>query len=228
MYASVTDIFFDLDHTLWDFDKNSELAFEKIFAEKNLDINLKEFIEQYIPTNVKYWEQFRKDEITQAELRFGRLKETFDLINYKTDNQSIEELSHLYIQYLPQFNILFDHTIEVLDYLSSKYKLHIITNGFQDVQDKKIDNSFLRKYFKTITNSELAGVKKPNPKIFEYALDWAKTTNRQSVMIGDCLVSDVEGAINVGIQAIFFNPFSIKVDKKVAQINSLKELKEIF
>jgi YjjG family noncanonical pyrimidine nucleotidase len=228
MYSNINHIFFDLDHTLWDFDKNSEFAFERIFNENKIDIDLKDFLHYYIPTNVKYWEMYRKDEITQSELRYGRLKETFDLINYKTDQATIDFFSHQYIEYLPKFTELFEGALETLNYLSSKYHLHIITNGFQDVQDKKMSNSNIKHYFKTITNSEIAGVKKPNPIIFEHALKKASATKEESIMIGDCLEADVAGAINFGMKALFFNSEKVNVDQEIKQINSLIELKTLF
>jgi YjjG family noncanonical pyrimidine nucleotidase len=228
MYSNITHIFFDLDHTLWDFDKNSGFAFERIFNENKIDINLKDFLHYYIPTNVKYWEMYRKDEITQSELRYGRLKETFDLIDYKTDQETIDFFSHQYIEYLPKFTELFDGAIETLDYLSSKYNLHIITNGFQDVQDKKMSNSNIKHYFKTITNSEMAGVKKPNPIIFEHALQKAAAKKEESIMIGDCLEADVGGALNFGMKALFFNSNKIEINQNINQINTLIELKNLL
>jgi YjjG family noncanonical pyrimidine nucleotidase len=228
MYSNITHIFFDLDHTLWDFDKNSGFAFERIFNENKIDINLKDFLHYYIPTNVKYWEMYRKDEITQSELRYGRLKETFDLIDYKTNQETIDFFSHQYIEYLPKFTELFDGAIETLDYLSSKYNLHIITNGFQDVQDKKMSNSNIKHYFKTITNSEMAGVKKPNPIIFEHALQKAAAKKEESIMIGDCLEADVGGALNFGMKALFFNSNKIEINQNINQINTLIELKNLL
>ena len=228
MYSNINHIFFDLDHTLWDFDKNSGFAFERIFNENKIDINLHEFLKHYIPTNVKYWEMYRKDEITQSELRYRRLKETFDLIDYKTDESTINFFSHQYIEYLPKFTELFEGAIETLDYLSKKYKLHIITNGFHEVQDKKMSNSNIKHYFKTITNSEMAGVKKPNPIIFEHALQKASAKKEESIMIGDCLEADVGGALNFGMNAIFFNSNKIKINQDFNQINTLIELQKIF
>lgn len=228
MYSNINHIFFDLDHTLWDFDKNSGFAFERIFNENKIDINLQDFLHHYIPTNVKYWEMYRKDEITQSELRYGRLKETFNLINYKTDESTINFFSHQYIEYLPKFTELFEGAIETLDYLSKKYNLHIITNGFHEVQDKKMSNSNIKHYFKTITNSEMAGVKKPNPLIFEHALQKASAKKKESIMIGDCLEADVGGALNFGMNAIFFNSNKIKINQDFNQINTLIELQKIF
>ena len=170
---NITHIFFDLDHTLWDFEKNSALAFEKVFYKHSIDVDLNVFLVHYIPLNLKYWELYRHEKVTQMQLRYGRLKDAFDLLNYEIDDATIDLLSKEYIHYLPQFNHLFDGTIEVLEYLKSKYNLHIITNGFQEVQAGKMKNSGIEKYFQTITNSEMAGVKKPNPKIFEFALSLA-------------------------------------------------------
>jgi putative hydrolase of the HAD superfamily len=222
----ITDVFFDLDHTLWDFEKNSALAFEKVLKKNEIHVDLNAFLEFYIPLNLKYWEKYRNDEVSQQELRYGRLKDTFDLLNYEIDDASIDLLSKEYIHYLPQFNYLFDGTIEVLDYLKSKYNLHIITNGFQEVQAGKMKNSGIDKYFKTITNSEMAGVKKPNPKIFEYALLKANVEKHNSIMIGDCIDADVRGALDFGIDAIHFNENKIEIPNYIKQVNHLIELKK--
>ncbi len=226
MFKNKTDIFFDLDHTLWDFEKNSALAFEKIFEKHQLDLNLEEFLLYYIPTNLKYWKLYRDEKISQEDLRYHRLKEVFDLMNKDVVDEMIHLLSHEYIYYLPQFNYLYEGALEILDYLFPKYKLHIITNGFQTVQAGKLKNSNIEHFFQTITNSEMAGVKKPNPLIFEYALKKANATKSKSIMIGDSLEADIEGAINVGLDAIFFNEFNVSVDEKIHQVNHLMLLKE--
>lgn len=226
MFKNKTDVFFDLDHTLWDFEKNSALAFEKIFEKHQLDLNLEEFLLHYIPTNLKYWKLYRDEKISQEDLRYHRLKEVFDLMNKDVVDEMIHLLSHEYIHYLPQFNYLYEGAWEILDYLFPKYKLHIITNGFQTVQAGKLKNSNIEHFFQTITNSEMAGVKKPNPLIFEYALNKANATKSKSIMIGDSLEADIEGAINVGLDAIFFNEFNVSVDEKIHQVNHLMLLKE--
>jgi YjjG family noncanonical pyrimidine nucleotidase len=226
VFKNKTDIFFDLDHTLWDFEKNSALAFEKIFEKHQLDLNLEEFLLHYIPTNLKYWKLYRDEKISQEDLRYHRLKEVFDLMNMEVADEMIHLLSHEYIHYLPQFNYLYEGAWEILDYLFPKYKLHIITNGFQTVQAGKLKNSNIEHFFQTITNSEMAGVKKPNPLIFEYALKKANATKSKSIMIGDSLEADIEGAINVGLDAIFFNEFNVSVDEKIHQVNHLMLLKE--
>ncbi|MFO7744596.1 MAG: YjjG family noncanonical pyrimidine nucleotidase [Psychroflexus sp.] len=220
----ITDIFFDLDHTLWDFDKNSELTFETIFDKHKIDLPLKDFLDVYLPINKKYWKLFREGKIEQQNLRFQRLSEVFEVLKYQTSDQMINDLSQAYIDYLPNHNYLFPNTFDVLNYLQNNYKLHIITNGFYDVQHKKLGNSKLTPYFKTITTSEDAGVKKPNKIIFEYALDLAKTKNTNSIMIGDNLEADVEGAKASGLEAIFFGKEPTYEGLQIQNLNELKKL----
>ena len=222
---TITDIFFDLDHTLWDFEKNSALAFEKVLKKHEIQVDLDVFLEHYVPLNLKYWELYRHEKVTQTQLRYGRLKDTFVILNYEISDELIDLLSIEYIHYLPEFNHLFDGTVEILDYLEAKYNLHIITNGFQEVQDGKMKNSGIDKYFKTITNSEMAGVKKPNPLIFEYALQKANAQKQNSIMIGDCLDADVNGALNFGMDAIHFNENNKEARSLVKQVTQLIELK---
>ncbi|MES2574626.1 MAG: YjjG family noncanonical pyrimidine nucleotidase [Bacteroidota bacterium] len=226
MNRNITDVFFDLDHTLWDFEKNSALAFETVFKLQNLEIDMTQFLPIYIPMNREYWERYRKDEISQKELRFGRLKDTFDLLKFNIEDDSIVLLSEQYIYYLPTYNHLLEGTIEILDYLKTKYNLHIITNGFAEVQEIKMNNSDITHYFKTITNSQMAGVKKPDSFIFEYALNLAKTKKENSIMIGDCIEADVQGALDAGLDAIFFNEINTPVTANIKQINHLLELKK--
>lgn len=222
----ITDVFFDLDHTLWDFDKNSELTFETIFNKNHPAIETKVFIEKYVPINHECWQLYQYDKITHAQLRYNRLKYSFDALDYLISDEEIDTIANDYIQFLPENNHLFDGAIEVLDYLNQKYNLHIITNGFAEVQFKKINNSNIRSYFQTVTNSEMAGVKKPNPIIFNYALDLAKAKKENSIMIGDSFDADVQGALDAGIDAIFFNESKIQVEGHIKQINHLLELKK--
>jgi putative hydrolase of the HAD superfamily len=225
MKNEILDVFFDLDHTLWDFEKNSALALEAIFKKHGLHIDLEQFLMHYIPINSKYWELYRNDAITQYELRLGRLKDTFKLINYEIEDEKIIFLSEEYIEYLPKYNHLFDGVTDILDYLKTKYNLHIITNGFDIIQDNKLTNANIKHYFKTITNSEMAGVKKPNPKIFNFALALANTKKENSIMIGDCLDADVLGALNTGMDAILFCETGRDIQNNIKRIHHLSELK---
>ncbi|PWB24294.1 YjjG family noncanonical pyrimidine nucleotidase [Flavobacterium sp. HTF] len=226
MNTNITDIFFDLDHTLWDFDKNSQMAFDRIFKNNFGTIKIDDFIEKYLPINQECWRLYQNDQITHQELRYNRLKLSFDALNYSMTDENIDQIANDYIEFLTDNNYLFDGAIEVLEYLKPKYKLHIITNGFAAVQDKKINNALLSGYFSTITNSEMAGVKKPNSIIFDYAVNLAQTSKQNSIMIGDDLEADVYGALNAGLDAIFFNARKIEAPNNYKQINHLSELKK--
>ena len=226
MKTNITDIFFDLDHTLWDFDKNSEIAFNRIFKNKFPKICCNDFIEKYIPINQACWKLYQNDEISHPELRYNRLKLSFDAINIAVSDEDINQIANDYIDSLTENNHLFDGAIEILEYLKPKYKLHIITNGFANIQDKKINNALLSGYFSTITNSESAGVKKPNSIIFDYAVNLAQASKENCIMIGDCLDADVNGALNAGLDAIFFNDKKMKAPENIKQINNLLELKK--
>lgn len=202
---TITDVFFDLDHTLWDFEKNSALAFHRVFEKHNMQLDISRFLSVYEDINHEYWKLYREEKITKQELRRGRLNDTFSQLRLSFPVEIIDSLADAYIYHLPDNNHLFSGTIELLDYLHPSYNLHIITNGFEEVQYKKLKNSNIDGYFKTITNSERVGVKKPNPKIFHYALDIAGTNPGKSVMIGDNLEADILGAEAVGMKTIYFN-----------------------
>lgn len=225
---TITDVFFDLDHTLWDFDKNSVLAFDKIFKRQHPTININRFIEIYTPINHACWKLYQVDKITHEELRYNRLRQSFDKLNYPITDEEIEKIAHDYIQYLPDNNLLFDGAIEVLEYLYPKYNMHIITNGFAEVQQRKMYHSGLQKYFKTVTNSEMAGVKKPHQDIFKYALSLANADKQNAIMIGDCIDADVRGALNFGMKAIFFNEKGMQPHDEIMTIKNLLELKNIL
>lgn len=225
----IKHIFFDLDHTLWDFEKNSALAFEKIFQELNFPIDAQQFMDIYNPINVAYWKLYERNEIDQETLRVNRLKDAFEAINFSISIEVINSISHLFIEYLTSNNHLIEGTIEILDYLKDNYKLHIITNGFSFVQEVKLQKSNLTDYFVTITNSELAGHKKPHENIFQYALTLANATKNQSVMVGDSIEADVLGAINFGMKAVYFNPANEQVSHdSIVQIQKLTQLKSIL
>ncbi|WP_299122117.1 YjjG family noncanonical pyrimidine nucleotidase [uncultured Tenacibaculum sp.] len=221
----IKHIFFDLDHTLWDFDRNSKLTFEQIFKELDIEIQIDDFLEVYMPINLKYWRLFRENKILKKDLRYKRLKEAFDTLKYDASDILIDKISEDYIKYLPNHNYLFEGAFEILDYLVQKYELHIITNGFEEVQNVKLKKSGIDKYFKRVITSECIGVKKPNPKIFEYALKQANAKANNSMMIGDSYEADIEGAINIGMNAIHF-VIEPNVNNTVTSINSLAQLKQ--
>ena len=221
---NIEHVFFDLDHTLWDFDKNSALTFEYIFKLNKIDLELSRFLEVYIPINFDYWENYRKNLVSKEKLRYGRLKDSFTALSYQVDDTIIDKLSNDYILYLSEYNHLLDGGVEALDYLSDKYTLHIITNGFEEVQHKKLKNSNILNYFNTITTSEEAGVKKPHPTIFEMSLKKANALPEKSVMIGDNYEADIIGAADFGLQTIYFDYYNKSAYNNVIGIKNLKNL----
>ena len=221
---NITDIFFDLDHTLWDFDKNSNLTFIKIFKLNELEIDIDVFLEAYHPINTNYWNLYRENKISKEKLRFYRLADTFKKLKIEVGDSMIRKLSFDYIDYLSDFNHLIPGAIEILEYLENKYNMHIITNGFKEVQKKKLEKSTIAKYFKTITISEEVGHKKPSPIIFDYALKKANAINSNSLMIGDSYQADILGAINVGVNAILFNYHNIDPNDNIISVNNLSDL----
>jgi putative hydrolase of the HAD superfamily len=224
----LTDIFFDLDHTLWDFEKNSMLTFDKIFNEQILSIDLEQFIFYYNPINHDYWKKYRENKISQDELRYNRLADTFEQMKFKTTNSQIDQISEAYITYLSSFSHLFEGAIPLLEKLKSNYHLHIITNGFEQVQNLKIKNSGLKTFFDFIFTAEKVGFKKPHPQIFIEALNQTKADPKKSLMIGDSLEADILGALTQGMHAIHFNSHQEELHDKCLIVNSLNEFNTLF
>lgn len=224
---AITDIFFDLDHTLYDFETNAKTTFEEAFEAYAVPAQ-KDFMTVFTPINDRYWQQLTHGKVDRETLRYGRLKDSFDVLGITVDDDTIWAISNYFMDNLCQKEALFAGAFEVLDYLQPKYNLHLITNGPEKIQHQKLEVTRLKPYFKTMTTSEKAGVKKPYPQIFEYALNSAQTQPQQSLMIGDNLEADVEGAINAGMQAVFFNEKNIANPNKFVEISQLIQLKNIL
>jgi putative hydrolase of the HAD superfamily len=226
---NIQHVFFDLDHTLWDFEKNSDLTFQKIFKMNDLSVDLHSFLEVYRPLNFKFWKLYREEKVTKSELRYGRLKNTFDAIDFPISDTLIYLIADQYIEHLADFNHLFDGAMEILDYLNQKYTLHIITNGFEEIQTKKMINSKIYHYFEKVITSESVGVKKPNPKVFKHALEIANANIDQAIMIGDSIEADINGALGVGMKAIHCNfDTSLMPNNLFISVSSLLEIKKFI
>lgn len=223
---NIKHIFFDLDHTLWDFETNSDIAFEAIFKKYQVTANMDKFLNYYRGINENYWKLYREEKISKEELRIGRLRDAFKKIKYEADMDLIDNLSIDYIEYLPKNNQLFEGTLELLEHLKPKYKLHIITNGFNEVQFKKIENSGMNHFFDKIITSEEAGVKKPNPIIFEFALKKTNAISSESIMIGDNWEADIMGAKNAGFDVIYCNFNAKPVSENIKSVSKLIEIKQ--
>ena len=225
-------IFFDLDRTLWDFDAAAEVAFEHIYEKYNLKSlgipSAHEFHEVYHPLNEQLWVLYREDKITKDYLNRTRFMQP--LAHYGIhDTVLADHLSEDYVYWSPRIVRLVPGTMELLDYLKPKYHLHLITNGFQEVQHTKLSGSGLEPYFETLTVSEEVGVKKPNPEIFHYALRKANASPTESLMIGDEMAVDIDGARAAGIDQIFYNASGkTVVGERTFEVRNLLEIKKII
>ena len=221
-------IFFDLDHTIWDFDKNAEETLHELYGTyKLIDIGLHSadmFIETYTRHNHRLWAEYHLGKITKDELREERFKSTFIELGVHPDLMPAD-FEDAYVRLGPHKTNLFEYAHETLAYLQSKYTLHLISNGFKESTEIKVAGSNLAPYFKNVIISELVGVNKPDPAIFQHAIKLAGATINESVMIGDSIEADIRGAMGVGMDAIYFNPLKHKKPDDVpVEISSLKEL----
>jgi putative hydrolase of the HAD superfamily len=202
-------IFFDLDHTLWDFETNSGLTIEKLYHEFALDTqgisSLTDFFNSYTTHNNRLWKRYTQGFIKQDELRWKRM--WFSLLDFKIADEALaKKLSAAYLDELPNRAALFPHTMETLQYLQSKdYQLYIITNGFEEVQLRKLAYSQLAPFFKEVVTSQKAQLVKPDAAIFAYTMQLAQALPEQCIMIGDNQEADIQGGINAGIDTVWVN-----------------------
>ncbi|PJA07284.1 MAG: noncanonical pyrimidine nucleotidase, YjjG family [Flavobacteriales bacterium CG_4_10_14_0_2_um_filter_32_8] len=227
MLKKYEHIFFDLDRTLWHFDENSKKVLKEIFTIFKLNQSIDSFdsfLEKYHEINNQLWDAYEKDKIGKEKLRWKRFEDTLQF--FKIDNQELStQIGDYYIDWSPKQTLLFPHAIETLEYLSKKYQLHIISNGFEEVQHIKLTNSGIIHYFSTIILSERVGVKKPHPLIFKRAMKQSGASIKNSIMIGDDLYADIYGAQRVKMDHVYFNFYKTVHDKKVQyEINCLSEL----
>ena len=225
-------IFFDLDRTLWDFDAAAEVAFERIYDKYHLkDLGIPsahDFHEVYHPLNEKLWELYRENRITKDDLNRTRFLKPLEHYGIH-DVELADHLSEDYVYWSPRIVRLVPGTMELLEYLKPKYHLHLITNGFQEVQHTKLSGSGMEPYFETLTVSEEINIKKPNPEIFLYALKKAGATAEESLMIGDEMAVDIDGARAAGIDQIFFNPTGQKdPGERIFEVHNLLDIINIL
>ena len=226
-------LFFDLDHTLWDFEANSRLTLQQLYNSLGLeargvnDFDL--FHSRYSAHNEKLWDRYRKGFIKVDELRWKRMWHT--LLDFKIGDETLARTMDVqFLEGLPSRTLLFPYTIEILNYLTDKgYQLHLITNGFEKVQHSKLENSGLAGYFREVITSEGSNSLKPHKEIFEYAFQRAGALPAESIMIGDSIEADIQGGINAGIDQVYVNHVGVAPSvKPTYTVGSLKELEEIF
>ena len=227
-----SNIFFDLDRTIWDFDASAEDSFQRMFSKYKLAErgvpSLEMFRDHYEKHNDMLWSWYRKGEIIKEILNIKRFEMTladFGIVNHEIAIGMSED----FVIVNPDTPFLFPYAIESLAYLAPKYPLHLITNGFQEVQEQKFRIARLDRFFKTVTTSEEAGIMKPEPEIFHYALEKAGCSASDSIIIGDDLAVDILGAKDIGMDGVYFNPDGLEHEEEVAfEIKSLKVLLNIF
>ena len=225
-------IFFDLDHTLWDFEKNANETLHTLFERHNFarfgTFTVEQFISVYSDINHALWRMYQSNKISQQQLREVRFVRTLTKLGVLED-QVPATISAEFTDILPQKTAVFPYTHEVLDYLKPNYRLHLITNGFNDIQSLKLASSNLTHYFEEVITSEESGCLKPDPRMFQHALGRTGATAAESLMIGDNLECDILGAYNAGIDQVYFNPAKRRHFNQIThEISCLSELKDIL
>jgi putative hydrolase of the HAD superfamily len=233
MKRKYNHIFFDLDHTLWDFERNSGATLKVLFDDFDLAgygiSSFELFRSTYEAHNEKFWERFRKGFIRRDELRWKRMWHT--LLDFKiADNDLAHRMSSIYLELLPQQGKLMPYAIEILDYCAEQdYKVHLITNGFETTQWQKMRTSGIDRYFGEVITSERSNSMKPHAAIFDYALNATGAALAESIMIGDALEADIAGAQNYGMDQVYFNPGGLPHDQKPTyEIDCLSKLKDLL
>lgn len=225
-------IFFDLDHTLWDYETNSKETLQELFTIYNLpEKGVHDFISfhrEFKRVNAELWVLYDSGKIGSEVIRAERFKQILQVFD-AFDEKLCTEISHEYLYTCPRKGGLMPDALSTLDYLSRRYKLSIITNGFEEIQNLKLEAANLHKYFDHIVTSQHTGFKKPSREIFQYTLTKNSILCDQALMIGDNLVTDIGGARQASIDSVYFNFEQIQHDSEIhVEINHLKELCDLL
>lgn len=232
MHKSYKHLFFDLDHTLWDFEKNSEHTLKQLYTEYDLNgrgiVDFDALYKSFCIHNDRLWTRYRNGYIKREELRWKRMWHM--LLDFKVaDTLLAHEVSTAFLEILPTQTTLMPHAKEVLEYCKGRYEIHLITNGFETTQRLKLQYSGISRYFSQLITSEKSNSMKPHPEIFEYALNITNAKAEESIMIGDAIDIDILGAINAGWDTVYYNPMGLPHPRKPTfEIKHLEELMRIF
>ena len=226
-------LFFDLDHTLWDFEQNAHDCLCELYKHFNLNAlgveNAAVFCEKFSEANHHYWALLERKEITVAQLRRRRFVAAFEKMDIPIEEAFGLEMTDVFLQLLPTKKALIEGAIEVLEYLKPNYQLHILSNGHQELQAQKMQNSGILHYFEEHITVDKANALKPDKAIFEYALKCTNASLSNSLMIGDNYEADIKGALNAKFHAVFYNPAGEEtVEKPTFDIVKLIELKRFL
>ncbi|MDR2237628.1 MAG: YjjG family noncanonical pyrimidine nucleotidase [Chryseobacterium sp.] len=227
----IQHIFFDLDNTLWDHRRNAYLTIKDLFESQEITlkyaIDFDEFHEVYHEINERLWEQIRDGIIGKEYLRKHRFYDSFKHFGVENEELAAYFEEH-FLDKILNHNELVEGADLILEYLKAKnYTLHIISNGFKEVTERKCILSGIDQYFYTITSADAVGIRKPAPEIFEYSLGRAEATKEQSILIGDDWIADVIGAQNFGMDVIFFDVYQEnKQQEGLKAITHLLQIKD--
>lgn len=226
-------LFFDLDHTLWDFEANAKMTLEELYHALELHAHgvddFNSFYDRYIYHNTRLWERYRKGFIKRDDLRWKRMWNT--LLDFKIGNEQLaRNMDVMFLDKLPTRKLLFPYAVEILHYLRDKgYALHLITNGFETVQHSKLKYSGLSEFFKFVITSEGSNSLKPHKAIFDFALRKTGAALHESIMLGDDIDADIIGARDAGMDQVYVNHLGVTPPMQPTyMVNTLKELEEIF
>ena len=224
-------VFFDLDHTLWDFERSSEETLSELFSNYQgrigRGISFEQFLACYQQNNELLWRRYERSEIKSAELRVLRWANTFGELGVEMGTWT-EQMGKEYLHICPRKPYLVEGAREVLDYLSNDYEVHMITNGWTDTQHVKLNHSGISDCFGKVITSDWADAKKPDRKIFDFALAETGAEREKCLYVGDNYDSDVEGGMKAGWDVVFYNPEKLENPINAPQIVALKELHDML
>lgn len=226
----IQHIFFDLDNTLWDHRKNAYLTLNEIFAREKVQekyqLGFEEFHKEYFTINENLWAAIRDGKIDKQYIRDHRFYDSFLFFGID-DKELSQKFENNFLDQIIENNELVEGAFDILEYLAQKkYRLHILSNGFEEVTYRKCELSGIKNYFATITSADEINIRKPQPEIFEYALKKADAKKENSIIIGDDWIADVEGGLAFGMDAIFFDRFNDDFDAEVKTVKNLSDIKQ--
>ena len=231
MFKHKKHLFFDLDHTLWDYETSSDETLRELWHQYKLDekgIDVDRFLQKFSEVNGRLWDRFHAGEIEKDVIRTVRFPAIFADLQVD-DQQAAEAMQQDYIYSCPTKPYLIPGALEVLEALAGRYQLHIITNGFEEIQGTKMRSGGIEQFFEVVVTSGMAGSQKPEREIFAYALRKAKARPEESLMIGDNPHSDIEGAYRAGIDQVFYNPHNLECPiTPTLEVKSLTEILRYF
>lgn len=229
---NIQHIFFDLDNTLWDHRKNAYLTLKGIFEREKVhdsyNLDFEDFHREYFTINENLWALIRDGKIDKDYIRRHRFYDSFLFFGID-DFELSQRFEHQFLDEIIEYNELIEGTFDLLNYLADKnYRLHILSNGFEEVTYRKCELSGIKNYFETITSADEVNIRKPHPEIYRFALDKSGALAQNSIMIGDDWIADVEGALSFGMDAIFFDRFNDDFDSEIKTVKNLAEIKKFL